>query len=409
MNTPKKSSADLLKAAVSGSVTAQYELGRCYELGEGEKQSFEQALKWYTRSATHGGADANIALARMYETGTGVEKSLEKALEYCRNAQKALTLAKNNCSWSEKWNKEKIIEKKIAELKALLGGSASSVAQSAQPPQPVQAQSPQPMKQEVKEKGAAEYELGEKYYNGKGAPQSYERAVEWYRKAAEQGYTPAQFALGNCYENGCGVLQSYEKAVEFYRKAAEKAPAYLCSFVAQNKVKELSKFLSDSAATKPAPQPVQPPKPAPAQSAQPRLIYTTKHVNTVQEYLAALDMGYRVIKIPEERYADLLAVLRLKRAGNDVYTLAYARMLLNGWGCKKDADAAYSLIRPLAESGDAWAQNMFAFRYFDGIGVPKSHEKAAEWWQKAAEQGEAWAQYNLGNCYDEGARRAAIL
>jgi TPR repeat protein len=60
-----------------------------------------------------------------------------------------------------------------------------------------------------KKKGDKEYELGEKYYNGKGAPQSYERAVEWYRKAAAQGNENAKKALqklGLYYNNGCHQL-----------------------------------------------------------------------------------------------------------------------------------------------------------------------------------------------------------
>jgi hypothetical protein len=49
-----------------------------------------------------------------------------------------------------------------------------------------------------------------------------EEAVEWYRKAAEQNYTPAQSNLGWCYDNGCGVAKDYIEAVKWYRKAAEQ-------------------------------------------------------------------------------------------------------------------------------------------------------------------------------------------
>ena len=61
--------------------------------------------------------------------------------------------------------------------------------------------------------------------------QSYAKAVEWYRKAAEQGNATAQTNLGYMYAEGRGVDQSYAKAVEWYRKAAEQGDA-----LAQNKL-----------------------------------------------------------------------------------------------------------------------------------------------------------------------------
>jgi TPR repeat protein len=49
-----------------------------------------------------------------------------------------------------------------------------------------------------------------------------EEAVKWYRKAAEQNYTPAQSNLGCCYDSGQGVATDYVEAVKWYRKAAEQ-------------------------------------------------------------------------------------------------------------------------------------------------------------------------------------------
>ena len=48
------------------------------------------------------------------------------------------------------------------------------------------------------------------------------KAVEWYNKAAEQGYAHAQHSLGLCYAHGEGVAQDKSKAVELYTKAAEQ-------------------------------------------------------------------------------------------------------------------------------------------------------------------------------------------
>ncbi|MGP1576195.1 MAG: tetratricopeptide repeat protein [Treponema sp.] len=55
--------------------------------------------------------------------------------------------------------------------------------------------------------------------------QSFEQAVDWYGKAAEQGYAPAQNSLAVMYETGSGVARDAEKAVYWYRKAAEQGNA----------------------------------------------------------------------------------------------------------------------------------------------------------------------------------------
>ena len=50
----------------------------------------------------------------------------------------------------------------------------------------------------------------------------YDLAVECFRELAEQGDSYAQWWLGLCYYDGNGVNQDYSKAVEWYRKSAEQ-------------------------------------------------------------------------------------------------------------------------------------------------------------------------------------------
>jgi TPR repeat protein len=63
------------------------------------------------------------------------------------------------------------------------------------------------------------------YEYGKGIEQDYEKAVQWYKKAAEKGYARAEYNLGVMFEHGKGVEQDYEKAVQWYMKAEEKGYA----------------------------------------------------------------------------------------------------------------------------------------------------------------------------------------
>ena len=70
-----------------------------------------------------------------------------------------------------------------------------------------------------------QFMLGNMYDNGQGVPKDYALAVQWYRKAADQGNAGGQFMLGNMYANGQGVPQDYVLAMQWYRKAADQGYA----------------------------------------------------------------------------------------------------------------------------------------------------------------------------------------
>lgn len=60
--------------------------------------------------------------------------------------------------------------------------------------------------------------MGTAYY----AEKKFEKAVVCYRKASELGNAKAQFNLGSCYMTGTGVKQNLPKAIEWLRKAADQ-------------------------------------------------------------------------------------------------------------------------------------------------------------------------------------------
>ena len=67
-----------------------------------------------------------------------------------------------------------------------------------------------------------QFNLGRMYYFGEGVKQDYAKALEWFQKAAEQGYATAQNNLGSMYYNGQGVKVNYAKAAEWFQKAAQQ-------------------------------------------------------------------------------------------------------------------------------------------------------------------------------------------
>ena len=64
-----------------------------------------------------------------------------------------------------------------------------------------------------------------------------------------------------------------------------------------------------------------------------------------------------------------------------------------------DYSAAFDLLRPWAEDGEAYAQNYLGLMYDKGQGVIQDYAEAMKWYRLAAEQGDAYAQFNLGVTY----------
>ena len=68
--------------------------------------------------------------------------------------------------------------------------------------------------------------------------------------------------------------------------------------------------------------------------------------------------------------------------------------LLNG-----DYETAWRILAPLADAGDARAQNDVGVMFGRGLGVAQSYRDAAMWIERAAEQGNPHAQSTLGYLY----------
>ena len=68
----------------------------------------------------------------------------------------------------------------------------------------------------------AQFEIGSRYADGFGTAPNMPKAVEWYRRAADQGLAPAQYRLGSLLEHGRGTAKNLTAAADLYKKAAEK-------------------------------------------------------------------------------------------------------------------------------------------------------------------------------------------
>ena len=213
----------LRKVMKQGNADAQYNLGMCYEKGDGVKENIKKAMDLYQSSAIQGYSKAQCRLGFFYKKGFGIERNNEKAaLWYHKAAEQGLAEAQYSygiyCELGHGVEKEKTIvydymdDTEGQEIKAKNEANGIKWIRKAA------------------EQGLIEAcrSLGLSYSLGKGVKQDRKESIKWFCKAAEQGDAKAQCYLGSTYGFGRDDVESnMKKAVEWYRKAAEQG--YLVS------------------------------------------------------------------------------------------------------------------------------------------------------------------------------------
>lgn len=230
----------------------------------------------------------------------------------------------------------------------------------------------------------AQFSLGVCYNYGHSVTQDFAEAAKWYRKAAEQGFAKAQNSLGFCYENGEGVTKDILEAVNWYRKAAEQGQTN-----AKSNLKRLRYSESFGGSTGNIPK-----KGTKAYG------YYEKAINgdAIGQYSLGVcyEKGHSIDK---NYYA---AVKWYHKAAEQGFAAAQCNLGYcydEGHGVTKDSTEAVKWYQKAAEQGFAKAQCILGHCYDEGHGITKDSTEAVKWYRKAAEQDYTDAQYNLGCCY----------
>jgi TPR repeat protein len=182
------------KAAQQGQHHAMYNLGLCYEYGQGINKDLIRAYDYYQQAASQGHQDAKTALTRVQDL----------IVQNSKTNVPATTEDTKVSTWTAQ-NTNTKVNKPVVEQSTKPSTSNISNTKS--------------VKQSKNTPVATRY-----YNNGKSAYErgNYNDAVTYFRKAAEQGASIAQKALANCYLEGHGVSKSKTQALHWYKKAAEQ-------------------------------------------------------------------------------------------------------------------------------------------------------------------------------------------
>lgn len=85
---------------------------------------------------------------------------------------------------------------------------------------------------------AAQFEYGRRLLTGKCAPHAPQRAVCWFKVAAQQGHAGAEAALGVCYERGIGVHADISQARQWYQRAFRQGHPHALLALARLELRE---------------------------------------------------------------------------------------------------------------------------------------------------------------------------
>ncbi len=85
-DSPKNTFEGYKARAERGDPVAQYNLGVCYDNGEGVAKNQVEAVKWYRKAAEQGLAKAQFNLGNCYHNEKGVAKDQVEAVKWCRKA-----------------------------------------------------------------------------------------------------------------------------------------------------------------------------------------------------------------------------------------------------------------------------------------------------------------------------------
>ena len=184
-------------AAELGNIKSQTFLGDIYAgmTYTSKFMNFPKALVWYDKAAEQGDLNAikNLALLHLY--GHGTEQSYDKAAYYLKKA-------------ADQGDKESKLT--LAMLIVLDRGiGIHNYGSKNQSVDVIHALANQGYID-------AQIEIGRLYLLGLGVLQDYQKAAEWFQKAANQSDRLAFYQLGVLYATGNGVMQNPRKAQEFF-------------------------------------------------------------------------------------------------------------------------------------------------------------------------------------------------
>lgn len=368
--------------AEQGDAEAQYQLGICHANGYGVKLDMRKAVELYYNATKQGHAEAQYQLGNCYYYGYGVPLDYSKAVDYWEEAAlRGNTRAQYqtgccyengqgvdiNCKQAIYWYQQAAEQNDADAMFALSSccrDGEESLAWCEKAAQSGNAE--------------AQYHMGMSYEYGDMVRASFNKALYWYTRAAEQGHEEAQeckeqmedereevslwihqsgqgdtevlYNLAKCYEEGIGMEHDYKLAKRYYT-----------------------------------------------------LVYETEEREDVIDRL--LDRKCYNEKMEHlDRLIQVDAWEEMAEQGDEEAMLELSKYYEYNTDSEEELnpERAVYWLRKATERGNAKAQVFLGSHYELGNVVFSDYKEAFRLYMLAAEQDDAWGQYEVGNCYERG-------
>lgn len=335
------------QAAQNGDANAYYWLGCFYYQGEGTKQNYTEALKYFQKAANNGDAYSYAWISKIYYYGNGCAQNYEEAFKWL--------------------------------LKAANAGQTVVYGW-----------------------------LGSVYYEGKGCNKNYDEAIKWFKKAAENGDTRAYVGLGASYmqlkqysealpwlkkaiDNNESlaffwlgiyysfVQQNYQESYKWMKKAAESDIHDAYGHLARMYLTGMGTSQNPTAAFK----------------------WANKAVEN-GEIASNTDLGLMYLKGLGTERNEKEALDCFKKAASIGDSVAYSwlgEMYFKGKGTSINEAEGFKWTKKAAETGFTGSYIALGDCYEEGKGTEKDFSEAITWYKRAYDKGESNAPMFLCTAY----------
>ncbi|CAB4417956.1 unnamed protein product [Rhizophagus irregularis] len=344
----EKSFYYLQKAAGNGCKYAQFNLGKCYQIGTGVRKDTRKAFELYKKSAKQESIGAQFQLIYCYNLGYGTEINKVKAFELVKIMAKkgdndALYLLGLHYIFGVGVNRDRKEAFKIFK----------DLAENESP--------------------ITNYLSGDKEIIINKVDDFYSRLL------TENRHLNANIILGYCYIYGVGTEVNHKKAFDLFKKIKKNG-----CVIAQYILRSL--YIEDNNETR---------------TFECHKKSTDKRFSKTQLqfgkcYSEGIGSEINERKVAFELYREAA------KKGHDLAKCDLADCYQNGKGVEKDERKAFELYKETVAKGYDWAKFKLAECYQNGKGVEKDEKKAVVLYEEVANDGYIWACNKLGDCYQNG-------